>query len=285
MFLNQFPPIHIHPVFILFIFISILTGTFMEISIIFIIVFIHEMGHYFMARVYKWRIRKIMLWVFGGVMETEEHGTRPIKEDLFVTIAGPFQHVIIYVLLIGLMEAGFLNEAVYNTAFTYNTVILLFNLLPIWPLDGGKLLFFLLSMKFPFRKAHNTVIILSIILSIVFIIGHVFLYQFTLSFTCIMLFLFIENRLEWKRRFYVFMRFLLGRYEGNNSIRNLESIYLPGHLTLMEVFSRFKREKKHTIIVKTSTENINRIDEADCLHAYFHEKQYYQPIHDIFKRD
>ena len=283
MFRSLLPPIHIHPVLLLFICISIVTGTFVELIIIFTIVLIHEMGHYLMAKIFKWRIKRIMLWVFGGVMETEEHGNRSIREDLLVTVAGPFQHLIIYLSLFLLLDIGFLSDVIFKTAMTYNTAILLFNLLPIWPLDGGKLVFFLLSMKLPYRKAFDFILLFSMILSLVLIIGHIIFYSFTLSFAMIMLFLFIENRLEWKRRFYVFMRFLLGRYEGKNAISKLETIHIPGHVTLMEVFSQFKREKKHTIVVNHQENESKKIDETDCLHAYFHEKQYAQQIYDIFK--
>lgn len=255
----------------------------MELAIIFIIVFIHEMGHYTMAKIYRWRIRKIMLWAFGGVMETEEHGTHTMKEDFFVTIAGPLQHFPIYLCLFFFMEIGLLNEAIYTTAITYNTVILLFNLLPIWPLDGGKLLFILLSFKLPYRLAFDSVLLLSMILSFILILVHPIFYSFTLSFTCIMVFLFIENRLEWKRRFYVFLRFLLKRYEGKHPVRNLETLYLSGSLTLIEAFSKFKRDKKHTIIVKDQRKLTPRVDEADLLHAYFYEKQYSQTIYHITK--
>lgn len=254
----------------------------MELLIIFIIVFIHEMGHYFMAKVFKWRVRKVMLWVFGGVMETEEHGNRPIKEEMLVTLAGPIQHIFIYILLFFLLESGILSEVIFNMAISYNTVILLFNLLPILPLDGGKLLFILLSVKYPYRKALDRIIFLSMILSALLIILHIIFYSFTLSFTLIMLFLFIENRLEWKRRFYIFMRFLLERYKGNNTVRKLEVLYLPGNISLMEAFSLFKREKKHSIAIKDN-KDMSRIDETDCLHAYFHEKQYDRQIDDIFK--
>lgn len=97
--LNILPKIHLHPILIIFIIISVITGTFIDLSIILSIVFIHELGHFLMARHFKWRIRGIMLWVFGGVLDTDEHGNRSIKEEALVTVAGPFQHVIIHLLL------------------------------------------------------------------------------------------------------------------------------------------------------------------------------------------
>lgn len=279
---NLLPPLHIHPVLILFIGISLLTGTFVEMMIIFAIVFIHEIGHYLAAKFFKWRVKRVMLWVFGGVMETEEHGNRRVKEELIVTLAGPIQHIPIYFVLHALFYFELISEPLFQTAIWYNTVILLFNLLPIWPLDGGKILFYLLSVILPFRKALDAIFLLSLCLCAFLSIGYIIFYPFTLTFTAIMIFLFLENRLEWKRRFYVFMRFLMVRYRGNETVKKIEPLYLPGNLTLMDVFNHFKRERRHLIIIPANERSVKRIDETDCLHAYFHEKQYTKRIKDLF---
>src|SRR5699024_11983500 len=57
------------------------------------IVLFHELGHYGAAKFFKWRIKGIMLWIFGGVMDTDEHGNKPFHEDIIVTVAGPLQHL------------------------------------------------------------------------------------------------------------------------------------------------------------------------------------------------
>jgi stage IV sporulation protein FB len=278
---KMLPPIHIHPVLIAFIGISIVTGTFIEMILIFSIVFIHEMGHYGMAKYFGWRIKRVMLWVFGGVMETEEHGNKSIKEEMLVAIAGPIQHLFIYALLFILMYTGWITEPVYDKAMYYNTVILLFNLLPVWPLDGGKLLFLGLSMIYPYKQALHIIFLFSLVLSLILGIGYLLIYPFTLTFTMIMLFLFLENRLEWHRRMYIFMRFLMERYRGNDTIRKIEPLYLGENLTLMEVFSHFKREKKHPIFIRHQDQRV-QIDETDCMHAYFYEKEYNKTLNDLF---
>lgn len=275
------PPIHIHPVLIFFVAISLLTGTFTEMAIIFLIVFIHEMGHYAMARYFGWRIRRVMLWVFGGVMETEEHGNRPIKEEMWVTLAGPLQHLFIYAILFISLSLGWIPEVIFQKALSYNTIILLFNLLPIWPLDGGKILFLYLNILYPFKQALTIIYLFSLSLCVVFGVGYLLFYPFTLTFTLIMVFLFLENRLEWKRRMYVFMRFLMERYRGKHSIQKVEPLYLTGDLTLMEVFQQFKRGKRHTVIISTDSIPL-RIDETDFLHAYFYHKQYASRIEELF---
>lgn len=280
-FRKYVPTIHIHPILIIFIGISFFTGTFTELTIILSIVLIHELGHYIVAQLFKWRIQSIMLWVFGGVMNTEEHGNKAIHEEALVTIAGPLQHLFIYLGLYFLTVGEVLPIPVLELIFYYNTAIILFNLLPIWPLDGGKLLFLCLSAFLPFRKAYHSVIIFSMVVSLFLLLLQLFIFPFTLSTFFIMIFLFMENRTEWKQRFYVFIRFLLGRYEGNTSINGVYPIVVPHQYSLMEVFAHFRREKKHSIYITFPNTARKAIDESDCLRSYFYEKKYNKTIGEV----
>ncbi|WP_052345806.1 site-2 protease family protein [Paucisalibacillus sp. EB02] len=275
------PPIHIHPILFVFIIISFLTGTFVEMMIILGIVLWHELGHYLAAAHFKWRINKVMLWIFGGVMDTDEHGNRPVIEEFIVTIAGPFQHVIIYVFMLIASSLSLLPSSIISTILIYNTTILVFNLLPIWPLDGGKLLFFLLSKRLSFQKAYHMIIIISILLCFIIIMVQLLFLPFTLSSFLIMVFLLIENRSDWKNRHFVFIRFLLNRYKGNNWIKTVKPIIVPSHSSLMEVFSQFKRDVKHSIYIQLPNDKRLAIDETDCLKTYFYDKSYHKTIGEV----
>ncbi|MBY7143259.1 M50 family metallopeptidase [Virgibacillus sp. NKC19-3] len=275
---NYLPKIHVHPVLIVFLFISFVTGTFMELAIIVTIVLFHELGHYIVAIVFKWRIQGIMLWVFGGVMDTDEHGNRSIREEALVTVAGPFQHFIIYLFLFFLASTDFIAPSILELIFYYNTVILVFNLLPVWPLDGGKLLFLGLSAFSPYKKAYQSAIIFSMIISLLVLIFQLILFPFTLSAFLVMLFLFMENRSEWKKRYYVFIRFLLKRYEGNTAVKAVNPIVVPHEATLMDIFARFRRERKHPIYITYPDNKRRSVDETDCLLLFFREKQYNKTI-------
>ncbi|OZU89829.1 stage IV sporulation protein FB [Virgibacillus indicus] len=281
-FRSYIPKIHIHPILLIFIGISFLTGTFMELSIILSIILIHETGHFLMAKLFNWRVESIMLWVFGGVMDTDEHGNRPIREEALVTIAGPVQHIFIYVFVYIFLNTELLSSSVLELILFYNTVILLFNLLPVWPLDGGKLLFLGLSAIFPYKRAYQYIIIFSMILSLFLLLLQLFLYPFTLSAFFIMIFILMENRSEWKKRYYVFIRFLLKRYEGNSSMKKIHPVNVLSENTLMEVFSAFMRDKKHSIYINYADNKRISIDEADCLRSYFHDKHYNKSLGEIY---
>src|SRR5699024_2909958 len=279
--LNLLPAVHIHPILLIFIIISFLTGTFIDLMIILTIVLVHELGHFTAAKLFGWRIRGIMLWVFGGVMETEEHGTRPLHEEVCVTLAGPFQHLIIYLLLFLLSGSEVIMPSVTETVDFYNTVILLFNLLPVWPLDGGKLVFLLLSEKLPYRQAYSNAILFSLFFNVFLALSIVFLLPFTLSAFLLFSFLVMENKRDWKQRYYVFIRFLLLRYHGKHHLRSIQSIEVSHHDMLMDVFSSFRRDKIHTIYVRFPGDTRRQIDEMECLHSYFYEQNYSKSLGEI----
>jgi len=260
-------------------FISVFTGTFVQLAIILLIVFVHELGHYIAARYYKWRIQTIVLWVFGGVMKTDEYGSRKIFEEFIVTIAGPFQHLIIYLFVIGLLKNIPLPESIIFLLLYYNTIILLFNLLPIWPLDGGKLFFLLNSLFFPYRQAYEHTIIFSMIISFVLITAHIFLFPFNLSSLLIIIFLLIENSKDWQQRYYIFIRFLLQRYEMPKNIGRLTSIVVPINMPLKQVFQKFYQGRRHLVyVVDKKREQTIVVDEHHCLQLYFEKKYLRQPI-------
>ncbi len=247
----------------------------MEVFLIFLIVVIHEFGHYTAARIFKWRIRGINLWVFGGVMETDEHGNRPIKQEMIIVLAGPVQHVLIHIILLACSTYALLPSSVLELAFQYNATILLFNLLPVWPLDGGKLLMLILSAVFPYRKAHGYTIVSSIFFCVAAFTASLLLFPFTLSTVLLLTFILWENRLEWKQRYYVFLRFLLQRYRDGLDSKKTQVITVDSDATIIKVLSAFKRNYRHHIYIKD--ENIlnpQKIDERAYLQAYFGLKQY-----------
>ncbi|GGJ84088.1 stage IV sporulation protein FB [Lentibacillus kapialis] len=281
---NLLPSVHIHPILLIFIIISFLTGTFIELMVILTIVLIHELGHFSAAKWFGWRIRGVMLWVFGGVMDTDEHGTRPFHEEVYVALAGPLQHVFIYLFLLMLSGSGLLSSYIIETACFYNTAILLFNLLPVWPLDGGKLVLLVLSEKLPYRKAYAFAVMFSLILNIVLTIVVIFVMPFTLSAFLLFSFLAVENRKDWKQRYFVFIRFLLQRYQGDNFFKRVQPIEISSHLRLMDVFSCFRRDRVHKIYVTLPGDIRWQMDEMECLHSYFHDQNYRKSIGEIISR-
>ncbi len=147
--------IRVHPTLWFVIGIAILTAHFIEVMMLLLIVFIHEMGHAVCAQHFKWRIKSIQLLPFGGAVETEEYGNKSLKEDLAVVLAGPLQHVWLIGAAFLLYFFTIIPYELYQPFLYMNLMLLIFNLLPIWPLDGGRLLFIGVSLYCTFLEAQK----------------------------------------------------------------------------------------------------------------------------------
>ncbi len=112
---------------------------------LFISIIIHEFSHSVVARRYGMPIRGITLFIFGGVAEMEDEP--PSAESEFrMAIAGPIASFLLsFIFYLMQYSAQALNLPVAVTGVTYylsqiNFLLALFNLLPAYPLDGGRML-------------------------------------------------------------------------------------------------------------------------------------------------
>jgi predicted RNA-binding Zn-ribbon protein involved in translation (DUF1610 family) len=129
----------------------------------FLIVLIHEFGHQLACRSVGGETHDIVLWVLGGVAYVSPP-QRP-GATLWSIAAGPLVNVVLFPLLLVLMilgrSAGWEDahpdaSSFIFTLFSINLVLLIFNMLPIYPLDGGQILRSLLW--FVFGRAHSLMI-------------------------------------------------------------------------------------------------------------------------------
>ena len=246
---------------------------------VFSIVFIHEMGHSFAAQYYKWRIRKIELLPFGGVAEVEEYGNRPLKEEFVVLLAGPLQHIWLIGLSFFLLNFQWWSETDHLIFIQHNLMIALFNLLPIWPLDGGKLLYLLFSARLPFHKAHIIALKWSLFMFFLFTMISLYLLPFHLNLWIVLIFLLFSHYFEWKQHHYVFMRFLMDRYYREVNSELVDIIKVAPNILVKDVVKRFKRGVTHSIVIEGRKEGL---PEKEILTAFFERRYTDEPISALF---
>jgi Zn-dependent protease len=125
---------------------------------LFTFVLLHEFGHAFAARTFGIRTPDITLYVIGGVARLTRIPDKPWQE-LIVAVAGPLVNVVIYFVLRGAIHLGqaqdpeSLEIELLARVANYNWLLLVFNLIPAFPMDGGRVLRSLLAMLMPYLRA------------------------------------------------------------------------------------------------------------------------------------
>ncbi len=199
--------IHIHITTYIFGLLCILTGLFKAFISIYLVIFIHELGHIIIALLFDYKIKEIDIYPFGGYIVFDYDINSSFISELLVSIGGILSQFILYLILIKIYSSSY----IYNLTYSYNITMLIFNTLPLIPLDGSKVLNIIINKFIPFKYSHLLSIYLSYILSILLVI----LFYKNINIVLVFILIIILIIKEHKNHIYVFNRFLLERYIKN----------------------------------------------------------------------
>lgn len=226
---NILSKININPFFYFIGLLCIITGLFKQFIIMYLIVFIHELGHIFMALLFKFKINKINIYPFGGYTLFEYDINTSFIKEFFLFFGGILFQTIFFLIA---------KQIFNNNLYTYKIIkeinlrILLFNLIPIIPLDGGKVLNILLNKILPFKISH----LITIYFSFIFIILLIYLSN-NLNLFLMILILLILTILELKKHKLIFNMFIIERYIKNIKFNNINFIN-KNNIKLMKKYSK-----------------------------------------------
>ncbi|MET1247486.1 site-2 protease family protein [Sporolactobacillus sp. STCC-11] len=262
-----FPKIRIHPVFWLIIAAGTLTGHLWDTTIAFTIVLIHELGHAVMARWFEWKVIEIELLPFGGVAKLDEQEEHPFYQECLVLIAGPLQNVWLPLLSYAMMALPFWGTEQHQIFLAQNSALLLFNLLPIWPLDGGRLLHMVLEIVYPFKHAYKRALCFSLGALFLFGMLAVWRYPFSINLWVIISFIMLAIYKEWRVLPLRFIRFLLAFSGSKQKFLRLKRLAVPEETPLVDVFAMYYKNAEHRI--RIVGENHSDIDGKVLANEYF----------------
>lgn len=134
---------------------SFLAGYFEYTFLTIIIIIVHEMGHFLTGYFLKLKVKEISLFMFGGVTIFDEDLNLNIFKELLVVVMGPVVQMLFYMIVYYLYTKGFVSVNTMKKVSTINLILLEFNLLPILPLDGAKILNNILDLILSYDLAHK----------------------------------------------------------------------------------------------------------------------------------
>lgn len=233
--------------FFLIAFLIVLTGHFKEFLLFMSLLIVHECGHIFVGLFFKWNIEKVVLFPFGALTVFKDHLNKPIKEEFLIVIMGPIFQCICYFVL-----------SRYFDVKEFHYGLLFFNLLPVIPLDGSKLVLLFYQSFFSYWNSTYFLCLISFFCfpAIFFLFDHSLVLGF-MAFTLI-----TKGIKLFQERHQLFSKFLLERF--------LYTFSFPKRkIILGNRVKKMKRDTKHLFVIENK---------------YYTERQVLQKIFD-FKRN
>jgi Zn-dependent protease len=167
---------------------------------VFTCVVLHELGHSLTARRFGVGVRRILLTPLGGIAEFDGIPRKPVQE-LLITIAGPAVNFVIAGALWFVLSfpEEWANVSIPSSVadlgrylFLANLVMGVFNMIPAFPMDGGRILRALLAMRLPYVRATYWAVVVAKVVTVLGFAVTMYLEMYLTAAICVMIFLFGE---------------------------------------------------------------------------------------------
>lgn len=180
--------------------------------IAFFIVILHEGVHYLTARHFGYRNGNIVILPFGASLKLYDIEKCSTMEDIVISLSGPIFNIVLAVLFYAVSLKY--NNIIIQSLFNANVILAVFNLMPILPLDGGRIIRNLLSYKMIYRTANIITIYISMFFGFIFLFYYVFCFikgQINITFGIIALYIIYNSIKEKERIAYIIMGHIINK--------------------------------------------------------------------------
>lgn len=200
--INDFIDIKISTYLLLLI--TFLSGQFKNILIFLILSGIHELGHLIVCLFFKVKVKKITILPFGFNLKIDDISYLKSYKVCIIYLFGPLMFILNLFLIKFLYVHNIISYTTYMFSKNANIAINVFNLLPIYPLDGYHIINSIMQYALTYKKT----LILSVVLSIIFFIG-LLIYNIYNPQIVITIFLFFMQIMYLKEIPMLYKRFLI----------------------------------------------------------------------------
>ncbi len=241
---------------------------------LFTIVFIHELAHVLVAWNYGYRVKEIELLPFGGVARIEDLDLASLDPEVEINIAlaGPLQNLFLAGVGFVLRHYMVWQESPATFFVHCNLGMAIFNLLPVLPLDGGRIYRAYLVQRMGYKEATERVASYGsragILLGLISLAGLYFSWS-SISLFFVSLFIFRAASRERVTAAYVFMRFLTRKQRElrEKGLLPVEALMAGESTTLGEVVRRFIPRHYHLVLLLKGEQQVGMFTEGEIINA------------------
>ncbi|WP_235863166.1 site-2 protease family protein [Ureibacillus sinduriensis] len=188
----------IHPLFLPILFSIVLYGNISYYALILSSLIIHEIGHILAAFLCKVKVEKCVIMPYGGEIQLKGGNSIAPKKQLIIALGGPVAT------LCCIAATQFLDPLLADPMLKIQFILLAINMIPIWPLDGGRIIMSLIHIFYPRVRIVEFYLSISLILITATVFITFILLPKSLFLLVLSIFLLIQIINEWRYRKYRF---------------------------------------------------------------------------------
>lgn len=258
--------VEVHYSFFFILLIIVFSGNYIFAAASVLFSFLHEFAHKIVAVILGYTPEKISYGLFGGVLHLRNGFIHPLDE-LLIHLSGPFFNIFIAFMLYGI----YINYyyPLLETVIAANTILALFNLMPFYPLDGGKITDLYLAMFLGYGCSQKISRLFSLVFSVFLFLLGIYLIQYSLMnvFLCALAVnLYIARKQDNSFIFYKITRNIEEEKEGPPQI-----MVCKEDTKAIKVIERYKpMQNRIFTIVSDKGKYRGQLTETDLLEGIYH---------------
>ena len=253
-------PVVVHPLFLLFGIYCIAVGLWQILLCYTMSAVLHEFGHFIVAKRCGYKMVQLRLMPYGAEL-SGELDQFIYNDEIKIAVAGPLTSLVVAVLMVSLWWV-IPSSYVYTYDFCIsNLVCAIFNILPIYPLDGGRVFVAMLSKKLrrsdAVRYAKMATMVFSMSLFALFILSCFFTYN--LSFGLVSIMLFASSLSVNKSNAYFRISTRADKLRYSKKGFEVVEIVINKNVPLYKIYSKLKTQKFYRFLIVDDNMSIKGI--------------------------
>jgi stage IV sporulation protein FB len=255
------PKIQIHPACLPVIVFAVMFGFGKELFFLFLAVTLHEMAHVLVGRFFHLSVSKLILTPLGEIALLKNIEDLYLLPRLAVVLAGPSINLLLFLIFGADQPFGVANLA-----------LCFFNLLPIYPMDGGRFWHILVGNRIGVLRANRILIAIGrVFASLLFVLGlvQVVLFPFNMSLLCAAVYLIKNSRREQLRLYYEFYRYFNTKRFSHKKILPARTFIVAKDFSKTDMLREFRWDSYCLFYVQEEEESLSILTEKMVMDSVF----------------